>query len=180
MDGVQMVALAAALVQSMAIVWHIRNTGVPRGWQTTSGTVVTSTVESFSVLKRGYVVELHRPIVGYTYEVDGERYKSKRFWLIEPRHNLADDAENEIGPYPPGTTVKVFYDPKLPRFQSLVKPGPRSHVIWFSMSALLLDVVSVFVGFTLLVALVFNVSATIELVKVTFNLCWEDATGPID
>jgi hypothetical protein len=102
----------------------MRETSRSRGWATTDGRVVTSTVNEFT----GKSGATWRPMVIYSYSVGGARFMSSRLAF----HSLASGSRAEAARiaarYPAGGTVRVLYDPQDPE-QAVLEPGANPW--WF-------------------------------------------------
>jgi len=98
-----------------------------RGWQSAPGRVIDSRVETLSVpvriqtsIRNYRLATRYAPLIAYEYRVDGKRYQGERLCL-GPRalSSEAADAEREIQPYPPGSSVTVWYNPADPADSAL-------------------------------------------------------------
>lgn len=81
-------------------------------WQSTTGTVVMSSVQSKHTGKS----YSHYPVVVYLYQVNGQQYQSQRIKAGEQFLNVrvAGQAEATVQKYPIGSTVTVYYNPSNP------------------------------------------------------------------
>ncbi len=96
-------------------------------WPVVEATVTRSqvfTTTSTSV-GRGQAVSTtmheHYPSVWYEYEVQGQRYRSKRIIFLRTNYTRGD-AEAAVARYPLGQRVKAFYSPANPKL-AVLEPG---------------------------------------------------------
>ena len=80
-------------------------------WREVSGVITKSEVE--------FCGEDYRPVVEYTYEVDGVTYKGDTIAKGLVTFNWKGPAARMIEKFPVGATVPVFVDPKNPRQSAL-------------------------------------------------------------
>lgn len=66
------------------------------------------------------------PVVLYTYRVGGKEYQSKNFSYYGPQTYNALDMKTMMGPFYPGATIQVFYNPSNPA-ESYVYNGKVDH-----------------------------------------------------
>lgn len=105
------------------------------GWRTVSGTVTESRVDTRIDIggsdfgryaSSGTRTYEHRPVMRYTYTVDGVPYTSDRVRFgernAERGEGARDRAQAEADLYPAGTHVKVFVDPGAPA-DAVLEPG---------------------------------------------------------
>jgi hypothetical protein len=117
------------------IVFVNRKASAARGWPSTAGTVLTSTLESRRASDgAGHV---NYPVVAYSYEVKGERYEGRR---ITPGLEWGGTgAEQVIARYPVGSRVSVYYDPGNPSEALLERKAP-AYRIWLWVALIALDI----------------------------------------
>jgi hypothetical protein len=102
-------------------------------WPATTGTVVTSMLESRSS-EDGYT---NYPVVVYTYQLMGQTYQSR---TIAPGMEVGGTGAGQvISRYPLGSQVQVFYNPQNPSDAVLEKKAPAQFLMWFLL--ILFDVV---------------------------------------
>lgn len=88
-----------------------------QNWTTTTGTVLTSTVQSYYTGRSHSV----RPVVIYQYSVNGMSYQSQTIKAGEQFLNIrvAGDAYKTTSRYPVSSTVTVYYNPANPSESAL-------------------------------------------------------------
>ncbi|MBI3241398.1 MAG: DUF3592 domain-containing protein [Chloroflexi bacterium] len=114
------------------IIWsRQRQVSASKSWPTTTGTVLSSSVE----LRRsrsgrsGYSLS-HYPVVVYDYEVRGQRYQGNRIGFSEIGTGWAGPAQQKIAGYPVGGAVRVFYNPQNPAEAVLEQSAPGNPFLW--------------------------------------------------
>lgn len=112
--------LFSALALGLIIfgLFTLRETSRSRGWVGTSGRVILSNVSTFT--SKGTTT--YRPMVDYSYSVDGTLFTSSRITF----HSLASrdrrTAAQMAARYPVGMNVPVLYDPQNPE-QAVLERG---------------------------------------------------------
>jgi ribosomal protein L35AE/L33A len=88
-----------------------------QSWQSTSGMVLMSTVQSRRSGNSTHVF----PVVAYQYDVNGKTYQGKTIKAGEQFLNvrLAGQAQATVERYPAGATVTVYYNPANPAESAL-------------------------------------------------------------
>ncbi len=89
----------------------LRESRRSRGWQATSGRVVSSNVNDF-VAKDG--THSYRPMVVFAYSVGALRLMSNRISFRSLSTPDRAAAERYVQKYPAGKTVELYYDPQEP------------------------------------------------------------------
>jgi uncharacterized protein DUF3592 len=86
-----------------------------QSWPTTTGTILSATLSQQSRRNsQGYHDVTYAPTVEYTYEVNGNSYRSDKInagWTVSYD---AGTAQNKLSQYQPGTRVTVYYNPTNP------------------------------------------------------------------
>ena len=117
-----------------------------RTWQSAPGRVISARVEQVSVRVRvqtsssSYRLAMrYAPAVLYEYFVNGTRYQGERLRL-GPRLLSSEpaDAEREIQPYPPGSSVTVWYNPSDPADSALERQASGAVWVEWLVSGLML------------------------------------------
>jgi hypothetical protein len=123
------VIFIGAMLIAQALEQHSRAQTMA-SWPTTLGRVVQAGIEP--VPDDG---ELRwRPIVRYMYDVNGQTVMSSGISLAAGRDSFSEaDAKRIVDPYPPNTTVVVFYNPEHVTEAVLDHSLPR--YAWFSLLA---------------------------------------------
>ena len=110
-------------------VYNIVEGSKSKRWPTTVGTILKSEVKESHIEES---VE-YSTDVEYSYVVGGETYLATRIsWVLEgvtePRK---DEVLQILKKYPPGQSVRVFYDPKAPSIATLnTAISFRTHLPW--------------------------------------------------
>lgn len=98
-----------------------------RGWPSTQGVVMSSTVESRSSGDDGGLVDY--PVVKYSYQVGAQAFQGHRIAPgPEPR---GSGARRVADRYAQGAPVPVFYNPQNPSDAVLEKQAPAQNWMWF-------------------------------------------------
>ncbi len=86
-----------------------------QSWPTTTGTILSATLSQQSRRNsQGYHDVTYAPVVEYTYEVNGNSYRSDKLnsgWTVSYD---ASTAQSKITQYQPGARVTVYYNPANP------------------------------------------------------------------
>jgi hypothetical protein len=116
-------------------------------WPAVDGMVVRATVNEESHSSRSGPPSLvYRPVIVYTYRVDGREYEGQRVSYGEYATGEAADAQAVVDRYKAGTPVRVHYRPGQPE-EVVIETG--SHGIpWFFIA---LGVPFLLVGLVLVV-----------------------------
>lgn len=89
--------------------------GVSQNWPAVMGTVLSANLSQQSRRNsQGYHDVTYAPVVEYTYEVNGNSYRSDKInsgWTVS--YDLST-AQNKINQYQPGASVTVHYNPANP------------------------------------------------------------------
>ena len=92
--------------------------------------MVSSGTESFNDTdSKGNSRTMHRPVVEYTYQVDGRAYRGNQIQLMMQVSGSQGYAQKKAGKYPAGSAVTVLYDPANPGNAALEKPGGMTWII---------------------------------------------------
>jgi hypothetical protein len=104
---------------------------ISRGSRSTRWPVVEATVTRSEVFTRtdrshpgnqvGTTMYEYYPAVRYEYEVQGQRYRSKRIIFLRTNYTRAD-AEAAVSRYPMGQRVTAYYNPANPKV-AVLEPG---------------------------------------------------------
>ena len=111
------------IILSLNLLWkshHIKS------GKETRGTILTSELKEYTK-KTQKVYQLK---VSYEYIVDGKQYLSRRIFfgdILRADSRLVAEAQRLK--YQPGTTVKVYYNPKKPK-EALLEPGINNIIYW--------------------------------------------------
>ncbi len=121
-----------------------------KGWPSVAGTVrsskiATSTSGTTNSTPGQSATETHFADIVYDYAVDGTAYEGYRVSFGETGDVDIAIAEDIIGQYPAGSTVRVFYNPDGPR-ESVLEPGLHGYPWLFLVPA------PVFIGLGLFMA----------------------------
>ena len=108
-------------------VWASGRAAEAAQWPTADGVVVAAYVatrSSSSAGSSGSRGQSYAPVVVYRYAANGQTYESNRIWLTaEQRFGFASSAQDFIADYPPGSRVRVLYDPSNPGDSALINEG---------------------------------------------------------
>ena len=115
------ILLSAGVTIVMGIMFFTSPTGTFRIWRD-SGSSVTWHSTPGKVISRKIVVDAgrghsrHRPVLPYSYFVDGKRYVNDHIAFDDPPNSTYSDAEAQalFDQHPPGTSVTVYYNPVDP------------------------------------------------------------------
>jgi hypothetical protein len=99
-------------------------------WPTTNGTVVSAQVVRPTGKSTKYIAE-----IGYSYQVDGKEYASKKFKATTAR-GTSGWAKQVVGQHPAGSKVSVHYNPDRPQ-DAVIEPGLQSDNYWMTVAPLL-------------------------------------------
>src|ERR1051326_3471856 len=92
-----------------------RQGSASQSWPTTTGTILSATLDQQTRRNsQGYHDVTYAPTVEYTYEVNGNSYRSDKInagWTVSYD---AGTAQNKISQYQPGARVTVYYNPSDP------------------------------------------------------------------
>jgi hypothetical protein len=93
-------------------------------WPITPGTIKTSKVESnIATSGDGNTRTEYRPIVDYSYSMNGQAYHSNNLWFGGGESSTnRSESQDIIDRYPVGKQVMVHYDPQDPS-QGVLEPG---------------------------------------------------------
>lgn len=94
---------------------QVRSTTFP----STSGVIISSEVKHQRGSKGGTTYGVN---ISYSYEVAGRRYEGNTFRYTTFSSSNSRNAYQTVRNYPPGKTVKVYYNPENPE-DSLLSPG---------------------------------------------------------
>jgi len=115
-----LVVISAGLLGLFCLASAARNVRHPHKafpWLRTKGTVVSSATESYQDSTGSHRVTYYKPVIEFSYEVDGQEYHNivgaSSIVNVSIAGNKAG-ADAEVARYPVGTEVEVFYDPKSP------------------------------------------------------------------
>ncbi len=126
-DALRLAFSISAVVLIVFGLYSMRETSRSRGWAETSGRVIQSSVNSFT--NRGTTT--YRPLVVYSYSVDGVRFTCTRIAFRSMASGNRSAAARVAADYPVGRTVTLFYDPQQPD-QSVLERGINP---WFPIVA---------------------------------------------
>ena len=128
------VALAVAGVAVFFFgLWRMRQAARTRRWPTVQGTILSSTTASRQgpppppLASEDEDAErppqtLYRPLVKYSYSVDGRSYTSETLGPDDVEHSSERLAREHAARYAPGAPVTVYYDPDDPA-RAYLEPG---------------------------------------------------------
>jgi hypothetical protein len=103
-------------------VWNMRHPHKAFPWLRTKGTVVSSATESYQDSSGSHRVTYYKPVIEFSYEVDGQEYHNIVGASGIVNISIAGDkagADAEVARYPAGKELEVFYDPKNPTQSAL-------------------------------------------------------------
>ncbi len=123
LDVLRLVFSAAAIACIVFGLFAMRAWSRSRGWASTTGTILSSTVTHFS----GRTGTTYRPMVMYGYSVGAVRYSSNRISFRPIVTSDHDTALKAAGKYARDRTVPVFYDPQDPE-QAVLDRGANPWV----------------------------------------------------
>ena len=92
-----------------------------RNWNVAEGFITHYSTETYEEPQVYVQVEMIRPIIQYTYEIDGQRYKGSRLTLED--HSLKSNPESKHYPWPSfaqNESHHVFVDPNNPNNAVLI------------------------------------------------------------
>ena len=98
-------------------------------WPSTSGKVVTSTVESYQKRIDRSTSTFYEPVVEYAYRVHGREFRSRQITLGSTSGGSRGFAEKAAARYPVGMTVELRYDPANPSQAALRIGGSQNWII---------------------------------------------------
>ena len=93
-----------------------------QSWPVVSGTVVSSSVESYEKYEDGRRTTYYQPAVEFSYQVHGVEYRSRQIKLGVTVSGSKGGAEKTAARYPEGGKVDVHYDPANPNNAALENP----------------------------------------------------------
>lgn len=115
-----------------------------QSWPTTTGTILSTTLSQQSRRNsQGYHDVTYAPTVEYTYEVNGNSYRSDKInagWTVS--YDLGN-AQNKINQYQPGARITVYYNPANPADAVLETKSAASNIFMIAGSIVL--VLTVFI-----------------------------------
>jgi hypothetical protein len=100
-------------------------------WPTTDGTVVSAQVVRPTGKSTKYIAE-----IGYSYQVGGKEYVSKKFKATSAR-GTSGWAKQVVEQHPVGSMVSVHYNPNKPQ-DAVLEPGLQSDNYWMTVAPLLI------------------------------------------
>ncbi|NOZ13160.1 MAG: DUF3592 domain-containing protein [Acidobacteria bacterium] len=106
-----------------------------KSWPSVQGTVVSSRVVRIQELtdkKKKRPQYSYKPLVKYSYSVEGQGYLSSRISFGDYYTNKRDHARHIVAAYPAGKTVRVYYDPEAPMHSVLERKaglGNKLHLL---------------------------------------------------
>lgn len=113
--------LILGAVVMVGAAWTWRRSSRVKAWPTTSGVITESRVESRirqvgnSTYRGSAKLRFYRPVVSYTYDVDGTRHQGHRVRLADRGwERTAGHSEGAIARYAVGQSVTVRYNPSRP------------------------------------------------------------------
>jgi hypothetical protein len=111
-------------------------------WPVVTGTITAAYVKARKVTSANIgrnlsTMKYHEPVIGYTYEVNGRRFKGTQLRIggrqLEQERAIA---ETLVAPYAVGQAVPVHYDPAKPEESILDLAMPRWSTPWLYLSIL--------------------------------------------
>jgi hypothetical protein len=111
-----------------------------KNWPTANATITTSTIEeTMTVVKFRGMKPFYKPIIRYTYSVDGTSYDGDRIATLYPDGSIQQSwASGIVSQYPLNATVPVYYDPNRHDY-AVLEPGLSSDNIFvFVLSSVFL------------------------------------------
>lgn len=115
------IAFSVAAVGLVVLgLFALRESSRSRGWLKTNGTILSSSVVSFTPAsgKTSY-----RPMIVFSYSVGSARFMSNHLAFRSTATARRSDAESVVADYPAGRIVTVFYDPQDPERAVLDRGG---------------------------------------------------------
>lgn len=100
-------------------------------WQPVEGTVISGEVAAVSSSKGA---SKSKPVIRYTYTVDGADYESDRYSSTVAR-GPAIWAKEIVDGYPAGSDITLYYDPRNPS-KSVIDPGLQQDDLWMTFLSL--------------------------------------------
>lgn len=94
-----------------------------RTWPTAEGTVQDARLQTHqSRDEEGDVTTTYEALIQYRYSVSGQEYHGSRRTFSDVRTSSRSRTEKVLERYPPGGSVRVYYDPADPS-TSVLEPG---------------------------------------------------------
>lgn len=119
-----LVLLALGLIFACLGYWLYRKVKGMKTWPFVEGAILNSRVESrVSTDQDGTESTSFTPVVEYRYTVDAHTYGGTRIGLTERGYGTRRGAEQRLGIYRPGATVRVKYNPADPSSAVLEESG---------------------------------------------------------
>ncbi|MCW5770216.1 MAG: DUF3592 domain-containing protein [Rhodospirillaceae bacterium] len=135
--------LAVALALG-GILWRIgrlkRAVAIAKAWPTVPGRVIAGEIVQRSIsLPRGGRGVSYGAILDYEYEIDGRRWRSRRYSLSGPAYfSFERRARRLLAQFPAGMAVTVSYDPAAPESGVIFVGAPAifafRFVFWFMLA----------------------------------------------
>jgi hypothetical protein len=100
-----------------------------QSWPFVKGSVLASSVESYVSVTDGRRTTLYRPVVEFTYDVQGKTYRSKQIKLGVEVSGNESYAQGICAKYPAGAGVEVHYDPANPAEAALENPTGMTWIV---------------------------------------------------
>jgi len=119
--------LLAVFALLAALAWHSssRNKAALK-WPSVEGDITKSTVNSkWTTDSQGHAVMHHRPIVTYSYAVNGQAFTGKRIAFFSKPIDTAAQAQTICDRFPAGAKVPVYYNPANPKDAVLERITPK-------------------------------------------------------
>jgi hypothetical protein len=115
-----------------------RKGNVTKNWSTTTGTILSADLSQQSRRnQQGYHDVTYTPNVEYTYEVNGQTYRSDTIssgWTVSYSAGMAQNKTNQ---YQPGSKVNVYYNPDNPADAVLETKSTSGNVFMIAGGAIL-------------------------------------------
>lgn len=145
--------LGLAFIIWMAVSKH-RQHGTPN-WPSVEGKIIESQVVLFKRETPQGVEQTYTPVISYFYKIDGHAYTSDRRNFLPDTTATTQDllkATRIVSRYPPGLTVRVYYNPANHQQAALEIPKPVAHnaVLFYGIANLVAGIAIVVLGIVLL------------------------------
>ena len=127
--GAMLFAIGFGLVTLLMFIASLKVSKQAKGWASVEGKVLISTTQSFERYNEGRHTTMYAPLVEYSYQVNGQAYRSRQIKLGVKVETGQAGAEKTAARYPEGGVVQVRYDPANPGNAALEMPGGYSWIM---------------------------------------------------
>jgi Protein of unknown function (DUF3592) len=119
-------AICFGLVTLLFYVAALRYSEKAAKWPSVRGKIESSRVERYEEMLNDNTVTRYRPVVEFSYAVDGQPYRGNQIKLMLQLGGSEASAAKVVAKYPPGGEVAVHYEPGNPANAALEIPvrGP--------------------------------------------------------